>query len=196
MKGKLRAHWFSIPLLAAAVLLSGCQLAGYRTPAEDEPHAELRIETRDRVRILLLDEKGCMTRSQELADGPSLLGTVPSRADSSAVHFLRADQEAIMEYASASVGKFCRILFAFQPENGARYRLSGNRFIDPKGDTFFGKEVSAEKCGVFMTKENADGSQIPVPLQGRSADLVSPLCTRFITPEEVRRKYPPAVPRF
>jgi len=101
-----------------------------------------------------------------------------------------------MEYASASVGKFCRILFAFQPENGARYRLSGNRFIDPKGDTFFGKEVSAEKCGVFMTKENADGSQIPVPLQGRSADLVSPLCTRFITPEEVRRKYPPAVPRF
>lgn len=196
MKVKLRTHWLSIPFLPVAVLLSGCQLPGYRTPTADEPHAELRIETRDRVRILLLDEKGCMTHSQELADGPSFLGTVPSRTDSSAVHFLRTDQEAIMEYASLSVGKSCRILFAFYPENGARYRLSGNRFVDPKGDTFFGKEVSAEKCGVLLTKENADGSRPPVRLQGRSPNLVSPMCTKFITPEEVRRKDPPAAPRF
>ncbi|KQW54164.1 hypothetical protein ASC92_22820 [Variovorax sp. Root411] len=171
-------------------------MAGYRTPTADEPHAELRIETNDRVRILLLDEKGCMTHSQELAEGPSFLGAVSSRTDPSKVHLLRTDQDVIMEYASPSVGKICRILFSFRPESGARYRLAGNRFIDPKGDTFFGKEISAEKCDVVMMKEKADGPQTPVPLQGRSPDLASPMCIKFITQEEVRRKYPPAVARF
>ena len=175
-------------------LLSGCIFAGYRTPTADEPHAELRIDTKDRLRILLLNEKGCMTHSQELAEGPSLLGMASSHSDPSVSHLLRTDQDLIMEYASPSFGKICRIIFSFRPENGERYRLAGNRFIDPKGDTFFGREISAEKCGVLVMKESADGRQTPVPTQRLVADLGSPLCTRFITPEEARKNRPPAPP--
>lgn len=192
MKIKLGTLWLSVQLLVAVALLSGCHLAGYRTPTANEPHAELRIETKDRVRILLLNEKGCMTHSQELAEGPAFLGMASSSSDPSVSHLLRTDQDVIMEYASPSFGKICRILFSFRPENGERYQLGGNRFIDPKGDTFFGKKISAEKCGVTVMKESTNGRRTLVPVQRLVADLASPICTRFITPEEAFKKHPPA----
>ncbi|QNK67631.1 hypothetical protein [Variovorax sp. PAMC26660] len=198
MKTKLGgALWLSVQLLISVTLLSGCIFAGYRTPTADEPHAELRIDTKDRLRILLLNEKGCMTHSQGLAEGPSFLGMVSSRSDPSVSHLLRTDQDVILEYAAPSFGKICRITFSFRPENGERYRFVGGRFIDPKGDTFFGKEVSAEKCGLaVMKEEGAGGQQTSVPIQRLAADLASPICTRFITPEEALKKRPPAVPQF
>lgn len=179
--------------VVAAVALSGCVFAGYRTPAADEPHAELRVDMADHLRILSLDEKGCIAHYQVLAEGPSLLGMGSSRSDPSVPHLLRTDQDAILEYVSPARGTICRFHFSFRPEAGERYRLVGSRFIDPRGGTFFGKEVSAEKCGVVVMKESVEAQLAPVPTQKLMADW-TPACTRFITPEEARRKRPPTPP--
>jgi hypothetical protein len=182
-----------IQFLMAATLLSGCVLAGYRTPTADEPHAQLRVDTKDYLRILSLNEKGCIAHYKVLAEGPSFFGIGSSQSDPSVLHLLRTDQDAIMEYVSPRHGNMCRFHFSFRPEAGERYRLLGDRFIDPKGDTFFDKKIPAEKCGVVVVKEGAENQQTPVKAEMLRVDW-TPACSRFITPEEASKKRPPAPP--
>lgn len=49
----------------------------------------------DHLRILSLNEKGCIAHYQVLADGLSFLGMKSSRSDPSVPHLLRTDQNAI-----------------------------------------------------------------------------------------------------